>query len=135
MRITAAVLNYNLLKTKQLKENKETITRQEKPILKTLFKRKNINMSNIQDIHALEQHIYDIVQDYVNGNYNVENVISIDNHCGKITLSADAQEAIKPSKTTDIYPLKALLRRGDDDKTEPDIDKISDLANTWLFLE
>ena len=92
-------------------------------------------MSTIQDIHALEQHIYDIVQDYVDGNYNEEDVLAVSSRCGNITLKADAQEAISAGKSTETHPHKAMLRTGDDGKTEPDIDKISDLANTWLFLE
>lgn len=92
-------------------------------------------MSNIQDIHALEQHIYDIVQDYVDGNYNEEDVLALNSRHGEITLEAGSQETIMADKLTEIHPLRALLRTGDDGKTEPDIDKISDLANTWLFLE
>ena len=92
-------------------------------------------MSNIQEIHALEQHIYDIVQDYVDGNYNEEDVLAIKRRHGKITLEADSQESIMANKTTEIHPLKTLLRTCDDGKPEPDVDKISDLANTWLFLK
>ena len=92
-------------------------------------------MSNIQDIHAFEQRIYDIVQDFVNGNYNEGDMLAIGKRCGKITLKADAKEAIKVSKTTELYPLKDLLRTGDDGNLEPDNDKISDIANNWLFLE
>ena len=44
-------------------------------------------MSNLQDIHAFAERIYDIVQDYVVGN------------------------------------------------PEPDNDKISDIANSWVFIE
>lgn len=40
-------------------------------------------MSTIQDIHALEDRIYDIVQDYVNNNYNEDEVLAIDCRCGK----------------------------------------------------
>ena len=92
-------------------------------------------MSTIQDIHAFAEQIYDIVQDYVDGNYNADDVLAIGRRCGKITLKADPKEAIKVSKTTELYPLKDLLRTGDDGNLEPDNDKISDIANNWLFLE
>lgn len=92
-------------------------------------------MSTIQDIHAFAERIYDIVQDYVDGNYNADDVLAIGRRCGKITLKADSKEAIKVSKTTELYPLKDLLRTGDDGNLEPDNDKISDIANNWLFLE
>jgi hypothetical protein len=92
-------------------------------------------MSNIQDIHAFAERIYDIVQDYVNGDYNADDVLAIGKRCGKITLKADAKEAIKVGKSTELYPLKDLLRKGDDGNLEPDNDKISDIANSWVFLD
>ena len=92
-------------------------------------------MSSIQDIHALEDCIFDIIQDYVEGRYNENDVLAIGRRCGKITLKADTKENIKVSKTTELYPLKDLVRPGDDGKPEPDNDKVSEIANKWLFLE
>jgi hypothetical protein len=92
-------------------------------------------MSSIQDIHALEQRITNIVDDYVEKLYNDDDVLAISRRCGKITLEADEREDIKVGKTTEIYPLKSLVRKGDDDMLEPDNDKISDIANSWLFLD
>lgn len=92
-------------------------------------------MSTIQDIRALEERIYDIVQDYVDGNYNPDDVLAIGIRCGKITLKADDKANIKVGKTTELYPLKELVRTGDDGKLEVDNDKVSDIANKWLFLD
>ncbi len=92
-------------------------------------------MSTIQDIRALEERIYDIVQDYVDALYNDDDVLAIGKRCVRITLKADAREAIKVGKTTELYPLKDLVRTGDDGKPEPDNDKISEIANSWLFLD
>ena len=92
-------------------------------------------MSSIQDIHALEEKITSIVDDYVNQLYNEDDVLAISRRCGKISLKADAKEAIKVGKTTELYPLKDLVRRDDDGETELDNDKISDIANSWLFLD
>lgn len=92
-------------------------------------------MSSIQDIHAFAERIYDIVQDYVDGNYNPDDVLAIGKRCGKITMKADAREAIKVGKSTEFYALKELLRTGDDGNPEPDNDKISDIANSWMFLD
>lgn len=92
-------------------------------------------MSSIQDIHAFAERIYDIVQGFIIGDYNDDDVLAIGKRCGKITLKADAKEAIKVEKSTEIYPLKELVRTGDDGKLEPDNDKISDIANSWVFLD
>ena len=92
-------------------------------------------MSSIQDIHAMEERITNIVDDCVNQLYHEDDVLAVHRRCGKISLKADAKEAIKVGKTTELYPLKDLVRKGDDGETEPDNDKISDIANSWLFLD
>ena len=92
-------------------------------------------MSTIQDIRALEQKIFDIVIDYIKNLYNEDDVLAIGRRCGRLTLKADAKEAIKVGKSTELYPLRDLVRKGDDGKPEPDNDKISDIANSWLFLD
>lgn len=92
-------------------------------------------MATIQDIHAFAERIYDIVQDYVNGDYNTDDVLAIGKRCGKITMKADAKEAVKVGKSTQLYPLKNLLRTGDNGKMEPDNDRISEIANSWMFLD
>jgi hypothetical protein len=98
------------------------------------IKIKSKTMSSIQDIHALEERIYGIVQDYVNNNYNEDDVLAIGCRCGKITLNTDAKEKIKIGKTTQIYPLKDFVRTDDNGTPEPDNDKISDVANSWVFI-
>ena len=42
-------------------------------------------MSTIQDIRALEQRITDIVEDYINGFYNKDDVLSITFYRGHIS--------------------------------------------------
>lgn len=91
-------------------------------------------MSTIQDIRALELRMTDIVDDYIQQMYNEDDVLAISQRCGKIKIEADAKEKIKIGKTTELYPLKDLVRKGDDGKPESDFDKISDIANSWLFL-
>lgn len=92
-------------------------------------------MANIQDIQALELRITDIVDDYIKQMYNEDDVLAIGRRCGRITLNADAREKIKVGKNTEIYPLKDLVRTDDDGKPESDYDKISEIANSWVFLD
>jgi hypothetical protein len=92
-------------------------------------------MSSIQDIRALELQITDIVDDFVEHRYNEDDVLAIGRDCGKITVKADAKEKIKVGKNMELYPLKDLIRTGDDGNPESDCDKISDVANSWLFLD
>lgn len=91
-------------------------------------------MSTIQDIRALELRMTDIVDDYIQQMYNEDDVLAISQRCGKIKIEADAKEKIKIGKTTELYPLKDLVRKGDDGKPESDFDKISNIANSWVFL-
>lgn len=91
-------------------------------------------MNTIQEIHALEQSIYDIVQDYINGDYNEDDLLMIERRHSEITLTVDAREAIKAGKSTEAYPLNKLVRKGEHVILEPDGDKISEITNEWLFL-
>ncbi len=95
----------------------------------------DVIMSSIQDIRALELRITDIVDDYIQQRYNEDDVLAISHRCGKITVKVDAKEKIKIGKTTELYPLKDLVRPSDDGRSEVDNDKISDIANTWMFLD
>lgn len=92
-------------------------------------------MSTIQVIRALEVSINDIVTDYINGMYLEDDVLAISWHAGKIEVTADKKENIKVGKDTEIYPLKDLVRIGDDGQPEEDVDKISEIANSWIFLD
>lgn len=91
-------------------------------------------MSSIQEIRALEDRIFDFVDGFVAGDYNEDDVLSISRRCGKITLKADARENIKAGKTTELYELKSLVRTGDNGQPETDVDKVSEIANKWLYV-
>ena len=92
-------------------------------------------MASIQEIRALELQITEIVDDYVEQRYNEDDVLAIGCRCGRITVKADAKENIKVGKNTELYPLKDLVRTSDDGNPESDCDKISDIANSWVFLD
>jgi len=92
-------------------------------------------MASIQDIRTLETRVTDIVDDYIQQHYNEDDVLAIGRRCGKITLKADAKDEIKVGKTTELFPLKDLVRTGDNGEQEADCDKISDIVNSWIFLD
>lgn len=92
-------------------------------------------MSSIQDLRALELRITNIVDDYVKMMYNEDDVLAIGRRFDIITVKADAKEKIKVGKTTELYLLKDLMRTGEEGKLVPDCDKISGIANSWLFLD
>lgn len=92
-------------------------------------------MSSIQDIRALEVRINDIVSDYIEGMYLEDDVLAISRPAGKIEVTAVKKESIKDGKDIEIYPLKDLVRTGDDGRPEEDVDKISEIANSWIFLD
>jgi len=69
-------------------------------------------MASIQDIHALEQRIYVVKDDYI-----LEACLAVDQHVGgqhggMAVLKADSREAIKEGETTELYPMKDLMRIG-----------------------
>ena len=52
-----------------------------------------------------------------------------------MTYKAAAEDGLQGTEDDGIYPMPELVRMGDDGKQEPDIDKISDVANSWIFLD
>ena len=92
-------------------------------------------MATIQDIRALEVRIGDIVDDYIDNLYFEDDVLAISHKLGKLTIEADTKNKIKTNKTTEIYFLKDLVRADENGNPEADCDKISEIANSWVFLD
>ena len=93
-------------------------------------------MSTIQDIHALEEKIYSVVEEYLSEQDCYNNpVFAICRRCGKISVSINDPEKLKLTKTAETYPISDLIRLSDNNEQEPDCDKINDIANNWLFVE
>ncbi len=93
-------------------------------------------MAKWQDIRALEEHIYEQVEEFLNNQEayatpKLQVYLDQDN----MTYKAAAEDGLQGSKDEGIYPMSELVRIGDDGKPEPDIDKISDVANSWIFLD
>lgn len=92
-------------------------------------------MSSIKEIRALEQRLTDIVDNYIQKFYNEDDMLAISRRCGNFTLKADDHEAIKNGNTIETHSSKELVWTDDDGIPEPNCDKISEIANSWLFLD
>ena len=79
-------------------------------------------MANWQDIKALEERIYEAVEEFLNNQeaYAMP-VLYVYLDRDDMTYKAAAEDGLQGTD--------------DDGKQEPDIDKISDVANSWIFLD
>lgn len=93
-------------------------------------------MANWQDIRALEERIYEQVEEFLNNQeaYAMP-VLHVYLDQDDMTYKAAAEDGLQGTEDDGIYPMPELVRMGDDGKQEPDIDKISDVANSWIFLD
>ncbi len=88
-------------------------------------------MATIQDIHALEERIYDAVQEYLDNPEGYEHAtlhVYLDKN--EMEYRAEMEDNLQGTENDGIYPIEDLIRDG-----EPDNDKASDIANSWIFLD
>ena len=88
-------------------------------------------MASIQDIQALEVQIYDAVQEYLDNPASYEHA-TLHVYLDKADMAyrADMEDNLQGTEDDGIYPIADLIRDG-----EPDNDKASDIANSWIFLD
>lgn len=92
-------------------------------------------MASNQDIQALEYEIYDAVQDYLDYPDGYENpVIHVYLDRDRMEYVAELDDNLQGTEDDGIYSIPGLIRDGDDGK-EPDIDRASDIANSWIFID
>ena len=88
-------------------------------------------MASIQDINALEERIYDAVQEYLDNPEGYEHAtlhVYLDED--EMEYCAEMEDNLQGTEDDGIYPIEDLIRDG-----EPDNDKASDIANSWIFLD
>ena len=90
-------------------------------------------MASIQDIQALEQKIYDAVEEYLQYPDGCDKPILHVYLDEDMTYQAEIDE-LEGTEDDGIYSLDSLIRMGDDGE-EPDNDRASDIANSWIFLD
>lgn len=92
-------------------------------------------MATIQDIRALELKIYEAVEEYLDtpDAYNKPVLhVYLDND--EMVHRAEIDENLPVSDDDGVYAVESVIREGDEGK-EPDVDAISDIANSWVFLD
>ena len=92
-------------------------------------------MATWQDIRALEERIYDAVQEYLDNAEAYEDAslhVWLDQD--DMTYRAEVDDRLTGTEDDGIYAIADVIRNGDDGQ-EPDIDRISDIANSWIFLD
>ena len=92
-------------------------------------------MASIQDIQALEERIYDAVQEYLDNPDGYENaVLRVYLDEDDMIHRAEIDDNLQGSEDDGIYAIESLIREGDNGH-EVDIDRASDIANSWIFLD
>ena len=92
-------------------------------------------MASWQDIRALEERIYDVVNEYLsNTEAYSKPVLHVWLDKDDMLHKTEADDNLSGNADDGIYPMAELIRTGDDG-LEPDVDKISNIANSWIFLD
>lgn len=92
-------------------------------------------MATIQDIHALESEIYDAVQEYLDSPGSYANpILHVYLDKDDMKYRAEMDDNVEGTEDDGFYPAASLICEGCDGR-EPDNDRISDIANSWIFLD
>lgn len=92
-------------------------------------------MADWLDIRNLEERIYEVVDDYLkypDGYTNPSLRVFLNED--EMKYNAELEDNLKANEDDGIYPILDIIRDGEEGK-EPDVDKISDIANSWIFLD
>ena len=92
-------------------------------------------MASIQDIQALEVQIYDAVQEYLDNPAGYEHaILHVYLDRDEMQYRAEMEDNLPGNEDDGVYAIETLIREGDDGH-EPDNDRASDIANSWIFLD
>lgn len=92
-------------------------------------------MATIQDIRALELRIYEAVEEYLDSPDAYDNpVLHVYLDSDERVHRAEIAENLPVNDDDGVYTIESVVRDGDEGR-EPDVDSISDIANSWVFLD
>ena len=92
-------------------------------------------MATIQDIRALELNICEAVEEYLDTPDAYDNPklhVYLDKDLMEYRAEVDEGHAV--DEDNGYYDIAGLVRDGDEGP-EPDNDRASDIANSWIFLD
>lgn len=88
-------------------------------------------MADWQDIRALEERIYDAIQEYLDYPDGYEHpVLHVYLDKDEMVYRAEIDDNLQGTEDDGVYELEGLIRDG-----QPDNDRVSDIANSWIFLD
>ena len=92
-------------------------------------------MDTIQDIQALELRIYEAVEEYLDSPDAYSNpVLHVYLDKDQLEYRAEIAENLIGSEDDGVYVIESIVREGEEG-LEPDNDRASDIANSWVFLD
>ena len=92
-------------------------------------------MATIQDIRALELRINEAVEEYLSAPDAYDNpVLHVYLDKERMEYRAEIAENISGSEDDGVYAVGSVVREGDGGM-EPDNDRASEIANSWIFLD
>lgn len=92
-------------------------------------------MANWQDVRDLEECIYDAVSEYLDNSEAYKSaILHVYLDHDKMVYQAEIDDNLSGTEDDGIYAINDVIRSGDVG-LEPDIDRISDIANSWIFLD
>ena len=92
-------------------------------------------MATIQDIRALEEGIYEAVEEYLCAPDAYDHaVLHVYLDKERMEYRAEVDEGKPADEDNGYYDIAGLVRDGDEGP-EPDNDRASDIANSWIFLD
>lgn len=92
-------------------------------------------MATIQDIRTLELRIYEAVEEYLSAPDVYDNPklhVYLDKE--RMEYRSEIAEGLTGSEDDGVYAVESVVREGDGG-LEPDNDRASDIANSWIFLD
>ena len=92
-------------------------------------------MAIIQDIRTLELRIYEAVEEYLSAPDAYDNPklhVYLDKE--RMEYRSEIAEGLTGSEDDGVYAVESVVREGDGG-LEPDNDRASDIANSWIFLD